>query len=283
MPTIKLVSDGVFPILRNGSGTHFPVVPQTGLAIPGTIQGEGKLAGIPVLFIRTAGCNLRCSWTLPDGTSSICDTPLSSFDTRDSVEVEVKALVETILLNRGNIEHLVISGGEPMVQPAALGMLLKSLKEAYPFHIQIETNGTIFKEELAEYIDFFSISPKLSSSTPRTKAGPFKLSANARLLHEARRKRIDVLQAFIDHARRYSHKDFQLKWVYSKLSDIDEIKAINQELEHVAPSDNLLMPLGANAGEVALTEQECLVACIQQGWRFSPRYHISLFGDKHGV
>ncbi len=289
MITIRLVRDGVFPILQNAHGSDFPTSPETGLGISGTIQGEGKLAGIPVLFIRMANCNLRCAWVLPDGSISICDTPLSSFDTRQSNNYSIAAIVDTIMLNKENINHLVISGGEPFVQKLALKLLLQKLKAEFPFHITIETNASIYDEEVAEYIDFFSLSPKLLSSSPTPEklnriSKPFPVAGNFELLHDKRRINLHAIQSFINHSRKYPYrKDFQLKFVFSSIDDEYEIKSILKDLNGIELSDVLLMPLGDKTSELKQTESFCLKACLKNGWRFSPRYHIELFGNKHGV
>ena len=78
MGKITLVKNGVFPITKDKHGLPILNLPDTGLPIAGTIQGEGITAGTPCLFIRTSGCNLRCAWEMEDGSVSICDTPYSS-------------------------------------------------------------------------------------------------------------------------------------------------------------------------------------------------------------
>jgi 7-carboxy-7-deazaguanine synthase len=85
---ITLANEGVFPIVRDKDGQLLPQVPATGITVAGTIQGEGKLAGVPSLFIRFSSCNLRCIWQLPDGTYSKCDTPYASFDSNDIHQIQ---------------------------------------------------------------------------------------------------------------------------------------------------------------------------------------------------
>ncbi len=112
-----------------------------------SIQGEGKLIGTPSIFIRTAGCNLRCRW---------CDTAYA-FEGKDQT-------IESIVLEveRYNCKYVVITGGEPTIQKE-LEQLVSRLKK-YNHHITLETNGTKYDDYLVLNCDLVSISPKLSNS-----------------------------------------------------------------------------------------------------------------------
>src|SRR3989442_5688213 len=71
-----------------------------------SVQGEGSLVGVPSIFVRTSGCNLRCSW---------CDTPYTSWNP------EGDDLSLAVILDRAAqfpaARHVVITGGEPMIAP----------------------------------------------------------------------------------------------------------------------------------------------------------------------
>lgn len=287
MKTIRLVNNGIFPIVFDESGNKLQDLPDTEIALSGTIQGEGKLTGVPVLFIRTAGCNLRCAWELPNGKVSLCDTPYSSFDVRRAADVNIDAIVNTIKHNAGNIKHLVISGGEPMIQKAGLVTLCKALKEADDYHITIESNATIFIEELAPYINLYSFSPKLQTSVPskaKLKSSGFAVADNFQLLHDKRRLNIPAIQQVIDDCNQSAReRDFQLKFVLAAEGDLKEIKYVLSQLKGWRNEDILLMPLGGKDAELKQSEQLTLKTCLENGWRYCPRIHIQLFGDKHGV
>lgn len=285
---IRLVKNGIFPITKNHKGENLPDLPATGQNFPGTFQGEGKLLGVPVLFVRTAGCNLRCVWDMPDGTVSPCDTPLSSFDLRGAEYWSVGDVVETLAQNLGLIRHVVISGGEPMLQNEALRELCQLLKSELGVHITIETNATIFDQELALHVDFFSLSPKLKSSVPdKAKLKKLNLSGfdNFSLLHEKRRLNIEAIQHFIDHRKKaiLPGYDLQFKFVITSKEEEAEVKRLLKRTIGWKNDDVVLMPVGINERELAASTETCWTMAVQNGWRFSPRLHIDLFGDKQGV
>ncbi|MBI4908810.1 MAG: 7-carboxy-7-deazaguanine synthase QueE, partial [Acidobacteria bacterium] len=114
-----------------------------------SIQGEGVLAGVPSVFVRTSGCNLRCVW---------CDTPYTSWSP-EGVDMTIAAIVERVAADSKG--HVVVTGGEPMIQPQ-IGELTRALR-GLGQHITIETAGTVAPEVEC---DLMSISPKLSNSTP---------------------------------------------------------------------------------------------------------------------
>lgn len=259
-----LAQDGIFPILRDSKGNLLKEPPASGFKIAGTIQGEGKLNGTPSLFIRLAGCNLHCQWHMKDGKISSCDTMYAAYQVTNARQTDINEIVGTILNNAGAINHIVITGGEPFLQSDELKVLCHKLKEKGDFHLTIETNATIFDQEVAECIDFFSLSPKLSSSGNKVPPS------------------IEIIQQFINHAY-ISHKDFQLKFVYSGERDIQEIELLLKHLKGWKNEDILLMPLGGNPEMMRTNINSTLEWCLRKGWRYCDRLHLSLFGDKVGV
>ncbi|TRX70915.1 7-carboxy-7-deazaguanine synthase QueE [Carboxylicivirga sp. M1479] len=285
MEKLILAKEGVFPVTKDWHGGLLEDTPKTGLQIAGTIQGEGKLAGVPSLFIRLSGCNLRCIWQMEDGTYSRCDTRYASFQPNETIELEVDQVVDWVKHNIGNIKHVVITGGEPLLQRRGVADLCQKLKEQLNVHITVESNGSIFDEEVAKGVDLFSISPKLSNSVPSPeKLAIFGLKENAVFKkHNQKRLNIEALQSYIDLANS-SNKELQLKFVVGRKNDFKEILSdfINQ-LNNCKPSDILLMPLGATKVEISRSAPMVLDMAIANGWRFSPRVHIELFGSKSGV
>jgi 7-carboxy-7-deazaguanine synthase len=299
---INLVRNGIFPVTRTAGAEAADTLPATGYDIPGTLQGEGKLSGLPVLFIRTSGCNLRCTWITPQGELSICDTPNASHYPGEVEALETAEIVSTVRANLGNIRHIVISGGEPTLQPGPLTELAKSLKKELDIHITIETNGVLFIPELVRYVDFFSISPKLKSSEPDKKKNKLlELPVEENYIRDHRKFRIniDTLQKYINacmnlgtyygerpgsEPARKQNKDFQLKFVISDEKDMEEIqKDFLDPLSFVNPDDVILMPVGGTPEILHKTSQLAARLAIQNGFRYSPRLQIDLWGDKAGT
>lgn len=264
-----LAQDGIFPIVYDRNGERLVQIPASGFSFPGTIQGEGKLNGIPSLFIRLAGCNLQCRWTNREGVSVPCDTAYASYEVKNTSSMSLDDMVSLIRYNTQHLSHLVITGGEPFLQSEELIQLCIKLKQIKNYHITVETNATLFREELAEQVDFFSLSPKLSSANASTKGilNPINLS---------------VIQSFITHSR-LKGKDFQLKFVYAAEKDAAEIRDLLSHLTGWKREDILLMLLGTTSEELRQTTRQALSLCIQEGWRYCDRLHISLFGNQKGV
>lgn len=223
-----------------------------------SVQGEGSLVGVPSVFVRTSGCNLRCTW---------CDTPYASWKP-EGVEMSVEEIVAVV--QREPTRFVVVTGGEPMV---AKGMpeLLAQLREAGK-HITIETAGTIAPQGVA--CDLASISPKLAHSTPsEAKAG--KAWAEK---HESLRLQPEALRAWCENY------DFQLKFVVATEADVEEVRAVVASIGvSVPPEKILLMPEGITQEALKARQAWLVEVCKRTGWRYSPRLHIDLFGNKRGT
>jgi 7-carboxy-7-deazaguanine synthase len=216
-----------------------------------SVQGEGALIGVPSFFIRTSGCNLRCSW---------CDTPYTSWQP-EGTEIALDRILNEVRVHPAR--HVVVTGGEPMIAPEIVP-LTQRLRDA-GLHITIETAGTVFAPVAC---DLMSISPKLANSTPNDPTwGP---------RHERLRIQPDVL------AELMSRYPYQLKFVISRRQDLDEVRALISAFpgsrDHV-----ILMPEGTDRD--TLRERGVWLAqlCKEEGFRFSPRLHVELWGNQRGV
>jgi 7-carboxy-7-deazaguanine synthase len=178
--------------------------------------------------------------------------------------------VEEILkkLTEWNCDHVVLTGGEPMIAPdlPELATVLKTQKK----HITIETAGTILPNVIS--CDLASLSPKLSNSTPSTERDPAWAKK-----HEATRLQPEVISEWI---RRYP---FQLKFVVSSENDLAEIKDLLSRLPPVPLHQILLMPEGIDVKTLATRSPWLIEICKREGFRFCPRLHIELFGHTRGT
>jgi 7-carboxy-7-deazaguanine synthase len=218
-----------------------------------SIQGEGKLSGVPSVFVRASGCNLRCTW---------CDTPYASWNPEGD-DLAVDAIVARV--REFACRHVVLTGGEPMIMPD-ITQLCEALK-SHGHHITIETAATLYTPI---QLDLASLSPKLSNSTP--------MNTNFAAAHERQRLNFTVIQQFID-----TSPDFQLKFVVASESDMSELHAILEKLHGWHPSDVLLMPEGTDAATLDSRAAWIADICTRTGFRFCPRLHIALWGNRRGV
>ncbi len=218
-----------------------------------SIQGEGILVGTPSVFVRTSGCNLRCVW---------CDTPYTSW-VPEGEEMTVEAILDDV--RRYPPRYVVVTGGEPMIAPE-IAPLTEGLRRL-GFHITIETAGTVYAPVAC---DLMSISPKLANSTPHDRDGGRWAAQHDRL-----RIQPDVLRRLMEYP-------YQLKFVVGTPEDMPELSALVAELG--AEADRVvLMPEGTDAA--VLRERGVWLAeiCKLHGFRFSPRLHIELYGNRRGV
>jgi 7-carboxy-7-deazaguanine synthase len=210
-----------------------------------SIQGEGSLSGVPSVFIRLAGCSLRCRW---------CDTKYAQ-NPSAGVEMSIKQIIDKV--QRQQCRYVVLTGGEPMVN-SQLPVLVKALKKLRK-HITIETAGVKFIPDLP--CDLMVISPKTSNSGLKFKKGAKSCNFIKRLI------------------KNYS---YQLKFVVDRPADLPEILKFIDRLRIVDPAKVMLMPQARTRDELIAKSPMVVELCKQTGYTFCTRLQIFLYNGQRG-
>ncbi len=222
-----------------------------------SLQGEGELTGVPSVFVRTSGCNLRCNW---------CDTPYASWQP-EGKQMTVGEIVAAVSPHPAR--HVVLTGGEPMMAPdiQALAAAVKKLD----YHLTIETAATIVPAGIT--CDLASLSPKLKNSSPDE-----RLDDTWRRKHENLRWQPEVVRAWLDRG------SYQLKFVVAQATDLIEIETLLASLEREIPRAKvLLMPEGTTVEVLRARAVWLAELCKARGYRYAPRLHVELYGNKRGT
>ena len=218
-----------------------------------SLQGEGFLAGTPCVFVRIGGCPLKCRW---------CDTKFAR-SPQSGTEYSIDKIVEDV--EKWQCRSVVISGGEPMVNPD-LSELVTRLKKNKK-HITIETAGIAFVPDLA--CDLMSISPKLSNSIP---SQPYLAE-----IHKKSMLNIPALHKLIANYK------YQLKFVVDSPNDLPEIHATIEKIGNVDTKKVLLMLQAATRDKFLLKLPMVAELCKKAGFAFSPRLQVLLWNNKRGT
>jgi 7-carboxy-7-deazaguanine synthase len=283
-----------------------------------SLQGEGRFIGVPSVFLRTYGCNFTCAgFGCAPGEKSTgadevarnielykdfnslplvetgCDSyaswhpaykHLSPTQTTDELVERMLALTPNNqwVQNNGNDVHLVITGGEPLLGwQRAYSELLSHPRMADLKNITFETNGT---QELHKDFRHFLLNWTLNSKFGKfgkrgTEALTFsvsaKLSASGELWEEAIRP--DIVMSYADLGHTY------LKFVVETDEHIaDAIRATNEYRRAGFTGSIYLMPQGGVVKPYDQNKLRIADICVAQGWNYSPRLHVDLWGNGWG-
>lgn len=270
-----------------------------------SIQGEGRFMGVPSVFLRTFGCNFTCDgFGMPRGEKSDereiiaqhadqykdykslplvttgCDS-YASWDVRFkhlSPVVSVDGIVDAILRmlphGKWTSEHLVITGGEPLLgwQKAYPDLLSHSgmvnLQE-----LTFETNGTQeLTSKFSEYLKThwrkgwdrltFSVSPKLSVSGEKWSDAI----------------KPEIIMQYQEHGFVY------LKFVVATEDDVAEAsQAVQEYVDAGFTGPVYLMPVGGVESVYAMNNKNVALMAMKKGWRYSDRLQVPLFKNEWGT
>jgi len=217
-----------------------------------SIQGEGPNFGKPAIFLRTAQCNLKCTW---------CDTKYTwdwkNYDfTKEVKEMTIVEIQEKIL--HLGIKHLVITGGEPLLQQDDLADLLSFLKP--DFYVEVETNCTILPNKmLTNLVDQWNVSPKTENS------------GNVLELYENN-------ECYCFFA---NQENCFFKYVVENETDIPEIKKF--VTKYKIPEKRVqLMTQASTKEEISAREKPISDLAKLNNFLFSPRLHVAMWGAQRG-
>jgi len=221
------------------------------------LQGEGPNIGMPSTLIRFQICNLRCSW---------CDTPYTHTIASDSMRKNHRVTIDDLALKIASFpqRHLILTGGEPTLQN--IGLLMRTLGNEY--EAEVESNGSIIPHEqtkgflISDYDLFqWNISPKFSNAN--------ETIVDSALLHWS------TLAA--------THPKVFFKFVVRDSNFYDDMTETNSIIEKFKIPKNRIFLMPEGTSFESQTENARLAeACVQYGFRYTPRLHILLFGNQRG-
>lgn len=236
-----------------------------------SIQGEGLNAGTPAVFVRTAQCNLHCTWCDTDYTWNWLGTRFKHIREAEPAyqkydpEVwmgtfEVPKIAERV--SAYSCYQVVLTGGEPLLQQDALLSLIHHLRQVNPaFYFEVETNGTILPtEEFQAAINQYNVSPKLANSL-----NPKNLREKAAVYH-----------FFVQNPKAL------FKFVVTSADDWKEVDHLRQ-LYQIPASKIWLMPEGSDSDALEQKRWWVVDLCKQNNFRYSDRLHVQIWGNKKGV
>jgi radical SAM domain protein len=184
--------------------------------------------------------------------------------------MDLEEVAETIAQYSGRISHVVLTGGEPLLQAKPLAALIARLHGGQKrYHVTLESNGTLYDGDVARQIDLVSLSPKLLPQLLDAEGYP-----TLQYVH--------TLQDWLE-AKQKHPVGLQLKFVVSKQEDETQILRFLDRLQGCDGHPIFVMPLGRTLSEIRESALAAVSIAIRNNWHYSPRLQVDIWGDRVGV
>jgi len=202
-----------------------------------SIQGEGKLAGVPSTFVRLAGCPIQCPW---------CDTRYA-WTLKNAKKIKIEEIID--IIRQYPADHVVLTGGEPFIHPGIALLAHKLMQQQ--FHVTIETSGFIYRKVECHLL---SLSPKLPNSVPH------RITFRPAIL-----KRLIT-----------SVPDYQIKFVVANLKEVCQVTDIIDEYPFINRANVMLMPNAKTLKRYIPLAPKIAQWALLNKLKFCPRLHLEL-------